>query len=397
MQHADSIETRLARIEGSLARAQRSARRWRCGALVACSALALAGLGAAVQDAGIPDVLRARSIEVVGANDTVMLMLRAGDTGGQLDVWNPKGNNVVRITANEHGGDVAVWNNASAPVAGLFATDKGGRAEVGDANGSTLGALARGEEGGALILSGPGETASSLRAEAGGAGAVVSMRRADGSVGFLAGVAQGASVLSMRNPAGKEVLYAGATAEHAGVLRLADAAGNEAAAVTTSQGGALLLKDGAGHAVASMASLGAGKGGVLELMNGTGAATTVLDCKDDGSGRWVLSSGTGSPAFAVEAAGEAGTMAAYRDGRRVAALGAGDSGGLLNLLDTKGQPVLVAGMASDGDGGAISLRNLRGSTIARIGVDAVGAGEVAVFNSTATLKKVISAPVPPKE
>jgi hypothetical protein len=393
----DHIEHRLSRIEASLASAERRARRWRAGALVCGGLLGATLLAAAAQDAGVPDVLRARRLEIVGAEDQVVLMLRAGDTGGQLDVWNAKGANIVRIAGNDEGGDVAVWNNASAPVAGLFATKLGGRVEAGDATGSVLAALARGEEGGALVLSGAGENASSLRAEAGAAGAVLSMRRTDGSVGFLAGVAQGAAVLSMRNQAGKEILFAGGAQDQAGVLRLADGAGNEAAALTTSQGGGLLLKDGAGNAVASVASLGAGKGGILEIMNGDGHAIASMDAKDDGAGRLVVAGADGAPAFAAEASGRAGTVAAYRDGRRMAALGAGETGGLLNLLDGSGQPVVVAGMASDGDGGALSLRNRRGVAIARIGVDLVGAGEVAVYNSTATYKRVISAPVPPKE
>lgn len=392
-----STDARLCRIESSLLAAQASARRWRTGALVCGGLLGASLLVAAAQEATIPDVLRAKRLEIVGEDNQVTVMLRSGDTGGQFDVWNAKGGNIVRITGNDHGGDVAVWNNASAPVGGLFASELGGRIEIGDVKGATLATLARGEEGGAMILSGPGEAASSLRCEAGGAGAVVSMRRADGSVGFLAGVAHEATLLSMRNQSNKEILFAGGATDQAGVLRLADAAGNETAALTSLGGGGLLLKDGTGGVVASLSSLGASKGGVFELMNGSGHAAASIDCKDDGSGRFVVSASDGSPAFAAEANGTAGTLAAYRDGRRVAAIGAGESGGLLNLLDMNGQPVVVAGMASDGDGGALSLRNLRGVAIARIGVDAVGAGEVAVYNSTATFKKVINAPTAPKE
>jgi hypothetical protein len=257
--------------------------------------------------------------------------------------------------------------------------------------------MERGEEGGALILSGPGDKASSLRAEAGAAGAVISMRRADGHVGLLAGVAQGTTVLSMVNESGKEILFAGGATDQTGVLRLADAAGNQTAAITSTGGGAFTVKDGAGNAVATLASIGAGKGGVLELLNSAGHAAVMLDSKEDGCGRLMVATATGGPAFVAEASGTAGTISAYRDDRRVAAMGASDNGGLLNLLDLNGQPVVVAGMAQDGQGGALSLRNVRGVAIARMGVDTVSSGEIAVYNSTGTFKKVMSAPLPAKE
>ncbi|MEY4943834.1 MAG: hypothetical protein RL254_2015 [Planctomycetota bacterium] len=101
---------------------------------------------------------------------------------------------------------------------------------------------------------------------------------------------------------------------------------------------------------------------------------------------------TGAPAFIAEANGSAGTLAAYMQERRVAAIGGGKTGGLMNLLDTTGQAIVVAGAAVDGDGGAISVRNSHGVQIGRLGVDAAGAGEMAVYNASATMKKIIEAP-----
>jgi hypothetical protein len=81
--------------------------------------------------------------------------------------------------------------------------------------------------------------------------------------------------------------------------------------------------------------------------------------------------------------------------KRVAAMGGGKTGGLMNLLDSSGQAIVVAGAAEGADGGAVSVRNGRGTQIGRIGVDTAGAGEVSVYNATATVKKVIEAPAPP--
>ena len=116
---------------------------------------------------------------------------------------------------------------------------------------------------------------------------------------------------------------------------------------------------------------------------------------DEGGGRLMVGTSTGAPAFIAEANGSAGTLAAYMQERRVAAIGAGKSGGLMNLLDGMGRPVVVAGAAEDADGGAVSVRNARGIQIGRLGVDAAGAGELAVYNATATVKKVIEAPAQP--
>jgi hypothetical protein len=152
------------------------------------------------------------------------------------------------------------------------------------------------------------------------------------------------------------------------------------------------LKDGAGAVAVSLASAGAGKGGAIEVLNGSGAAAILMDTKDEGGGRFMVGTATGAPAFMAEATGSAGTLAAYMQERRVAAIGGGKTGGLLNLLDTTGQAIVVAGAAVDGDGGAISVRNSHGVQIGRLGVDAAGAGEMAVYNASATMKKIIEAP-----
>ena len=389
-----SLDARLDRIESDLRSARRDARRWRNATIaIACVATA-GGLTAATQVARIEDVIRVRRLEVVGAEDKVVLLAQAAESGGQLDVWSKGGTNTVRLSSAADGGDVAVWNNAGNAVAGLFATPIGGRIEIGDADGSTLATVMRGEEGGAMFLNGAGGKGSSLRAEAGAAGAVLSMRRADGGIGMMAGIAQGAAVLSMQNQSGKEILFAGGADDQTGTLRVADAAGNECAALMASNGGHLMVKDGAGAMAATIASAGAGKGGAFQVLNGSGAPALVMDTKDDGGGRLMVGTATGAPAFIAEASGNAGTLAAYMQERRVAAIGAGKSGGLMNLLDAMGRPVVVAGAAEDADGGAVSVRNARGIQIGRLGVDAAGAGELAVYNSTATVKKVIEAPAP---
>jgi hypothetical protein len=387
-----SIDARLARIEAELAAAKAQARRWRAGTLAAGAVLGAGALLAAQQVSPVVDVVRTKRLEIVGEGDKVVLLAHAAETGGQMDVWSKGGANTVRIASNDQGGDVAVWNAGGKPVGGLFATELGGRIEVGDSDGKPLATVARGEEGGALILSGAGDAARSMRAEAGAAGAVISMRRADGEIGLIAGVAQGASVLSMKNSNGKEILYAGGATDQTGVVRIADAAGNENAALVAGDGGRLILKDGAGAVAASIASAGAGKGGMLELLNGKGSVAVSADSKEDGGGRFMVGTSSGAPAFMAEATGQAGTMGAYLNERRIAAMGAGQNGGLLNLFDLAGQPIVVTGAAPDGDGGALSVRNTRGVQIARIGVDSASAGEVAVYNSTANVKKVIAAP-----
>lgn len=200
----------------------------------------------------------------------------------------------------------------------------------------------------------------------------------------------------MFNNAGKEVFFAGDTEDHSGALRLADAAGNQTIALTSRGGGGVLVKDGAGNPVASLASAGAGRGGVFEVLNGQGNPALSLDTNATGGGRMVVSTAGGNPAVVADAGNAGGTVSTYLSDRRVAAMGATETGGVINLLDLNGQVVVSAGMSSDGVGGVVSTRNLRGVSVTRLGVDGVSSGELAVFNSTGTHKKVISAPVPGK-
>ena len=390
-----ALDARLDRIESELRDARRDARRWRRAATLLGGTVALAGLAAAAQAVRVEDVVRTKRLEIVGEGEKVVMLAQATDSGGQVDVWSKAGTNVVRLGASADGGDVAVWNAAGKPVGGLFATAIGGRIEIGDAEGTTLATLMRGEEGGAMFLNGSGAQASSLRAEAGAAGSVISMRRADGSVGMLAGIAQGAGVLSMQNDAGKEIFFAGSADDRTGTVRIADAQGNECAALHASEGGHLTVKDGAGAVVAAVSSAGAGKGGALEVLTSGGATAFLVDTKDGGGGRLMVATPSGAPAVVAESAGEGGTLSAFMQEKRVAAMGGGKSGGLMNLLDNAGQAIVVAGAAEGADGGAVSVRNGRGTQIGRIGVDTAGAGEVSVYNATATVKKVIEAPAPP--
>ncbi len=386
---ARSIDARLTRLEAELDRTRGESRRWRRAAVVCATLLGAGTLLAAVQDSPVVDVIRTRRLEVLGADNKVMVLAHAGETGGQVDVWARGGANTVRLASAADGGDLTLWNNDGKTIAGMFATGLGGRIEIGDAEGTPLATFARGADGGAMVLHGAGADAATLRAEAGAAGAVLSMSRAGGEIGMLAGVAQGAAVLSMRNTSGKEVLYGGAAADQSGVLRLADADGDESASLVTSSGGALALKDGSGAMVASLASRGAGKGAAFEILNGAGAAALTADVGEDGGGRLMVGTSTGLPAFGAEAKGQSGVAGIYSQERRVVAIGAGRAGGLFNLLDLAGQPIVVAGAATDGDGGAVSVRNTSGMQVGRLGVDATGNGELSVYNANNTVKSVV--------
>ncbi len=87
---------------------------------------------------------------------------------------------------------------------------------------------------------------------------------------------------------------------------------------------------------------------------------------------------------------ESGTVQVYAGATRVAALGGGPTGGLLNLFNMKGKAVVVTGAASDTDGGLLSLRNSSGQQTVRAAAEP--SGEVGTYSSDGMRKRILIAP-----
>ena len=67
------------------------------------------------------DSIQVKRLEIVNDAGEVMLAASSGQSGGQLDVWNNRKNNIARLGANAFGGDLAIWNLSGNSVAGAWA------------------------------------------------------------------------------------------------------------------------------------------------------------------------------------------------------------------------------------------------------------------------------------
>lgn len=368
-----SVEQRLDRIEASLAAAERRARRWRRVAIASTAMLGLGLCGAlAAPNAALLDVIRTTRLEVIGADGKAVLVATGTPNGGQLDLWSRSGANTMRLGASEFGGDLVLWNEKGEQAVTAFATADGGRFES---------------------------------------------FWSDGKPGFMAGVSRGrGAAMSIVNSNGKEVLYAGSNVAGAGLMRVGDLNGATAAAITSGTGGGTieaLSPDGA-----SLAMIGAnerGTSGVLQISTasanrpgssnpaakgvaagGTGSAGASgrpvfeVDARSDGSGRMMIGTGGDATIVLESSTQDTGLLSFFTGGKRVAALGCGVGGGQMNLSQLDGRSALIVGAASDGQGGALTVRGADGQPIVRASVDPRGDGEVVVYSANGQRKRVIT-------
>lgn len=365
-QRMEQLEQRMHLLQ----HADTRARRWKTTALVAGFAvIGLAGI-AATQSAGTPDVLRARRFEVVDQNDKIVMLAGIGQNGGQLDIWANSGTNVVRLGSNADGGDLAMWNNATQGVVSMYATSQGGRIEAVMPDGSGSASL-RAETTGPAMMIADGENRPRIVATASGTTTRFTVRTADGN----------------------EVVALGALDGQGGTIRVAQTDGSIAAQMlAVENGGSIGCTNRAGSRAAFIESGSQDAGGMLTLYTADGSpGISALGQSETGS-RITLFNSQRLPAGVFQSGAIDTPMISFlQNGKRVAGLGASASGGILNLAQPDGKAVIVAGAAADANGGAISIRSGTGSQLVRLGVDRIGAGEVAVYDGPGTRSRVLSA------
>lgn len=365
-QRMEQLEQRMHLLQ----RADTRARRWKTTALVAGFAvIGLAGI-AATQSALTPDVLRARRFEVVDQNDKIVMLAGIGQNGGQLDIWANSGTNVVRLGSNADGGDLAMWNNATQGVVSMYATSQGGRIEAVMPDGSGSATLRAEATGPAMVIA-DGENHPRIVATTSGTTTRFTVRSADGS----------------------EVVAIGALDGQGGTIRVAQTDGSIAAQMlAVENGGSIGCTNRAGSRAAFIESGSQDSGGMLTLYTADGSPGISALGQSEAGSRITLFNSQRMPAGIFQSGAIDTPMIAFlQNGNRVAGLGASTSGGILNLAQPDGKAVIVAGAAADANGGAISIRSGTGSQLVRLGVDRLGAGEVAVYDGPGTRSRVLSA------
>jgi len=365
-----SISMRLGTLEREIAASHARERRWKRVALATALPLVALACVAATQASGISDVVRARRFEVVDSSNRVVFLAAVGEHGGQVDVWGPAGANVVRMGANAQGGDLAMWNSRGQLVTGMYATEAGGRVETNTTDGSMTAMLATNERGPAFALA-----------------------DAQGRPLFAAAAAEGSVGVSVRSPEGRELVAMGAASGKAGVMRVADSAGVPVVELTSGDdGGTVTCATRAGTRAASLGVMAPDAGGAMVLYAPGGNETVSAQARTDAGAQITLGRSADEPMMVMQTgAGDAPLFSLMSGGLRLVGLGATTNGGLLNLGNASGTPVVVVGAAADADGGALSLRGGQGQQLVRAGIDKVGAGEVAVYDGPGLRKKVLGA------
>ncbi len=161
-EHIATLNRRLQQVEADHARLRRRSRWLQVGCITGIGALILI----AASDVTRVDTLRAHRLEIIDADGHIVLAASGRESGGQLDLWSPSGDNLVRVGANQSGGDVAVWNTNGINVAGVWATAAGGEVGAWNTEGVRAASLTATKNGGRLALS-TTENASHIELAAG--------------------------------------------------------------------------------------------------------------------------------------------------------------------------------------------------------------------------------------
>jgi hypothetical protein len=176
--------------------------------------------------------------------------------------------------------------------------------------------------------------------------------------------------LGIYNAAGAEVLTATIDGRGAGRLRLTNGAGRRSFIAGSGESGGLTEIYGEGDlpVVVSAVALDQG-GGRIEVANQSGNVVFTVNAVNDTGAALELMSGQGSRQFTV--------------GTRV-------QGGLMSIMNSLGEPVVIAGTADEGLGGAVSVKNGDGRQILHAGYDSFGDGLLNVWDTTGKNTAILS-------
>lgn len=318
------VRRELELLKDEVARLRRETRTARLLAGLATVGLAV-GL-VAMRNPEIAPLVQTKRLEIVDDSGRVSLVATSAPSGGRLDLWNAAGANTARLGSNDVGGDFILWSRDGRAMVSAYSQPSGGRIELGAPTEKT--------------------------------------------VAVLESAAAGAR-LSLANRAGSPLVSAGAF-EDGGALRIADRDNKDAAILqATPLGGSLGLLDPNG---VTMARLKAGEaGGEFDLAPKTGsrrvsasvsekeavvialaeAGAAKIEADADGGSAEILSKNADRLA-SVEANVGGGVLVCRTAGdRALASIGANPTatkGGLMQLYNDAGSPVLAAAVNAEGAG-----------------------------------------------
>ena len=129
----------------------------------------------------------------------------------------------------------------------------------------------------------------------------------------------------------------------------------------------------------------------LQVASADGEPVGILRSDLDGNGRLDLLDQAGHLLASLQTRKDSGaTLALLSEfGKTVCALGGTNDGGLLNLMNRTGVPVVTAGSAESLRGGTLTIQNERGLPVVSIGSDAQESGQVRLQGPDGTTKQVL--------
>jgi hypothetical protein len=121
----------------------------------------------------------------------------------------------------------------------------------------------------------------------------------------------------------------------------------------------------------------------MYLLNAQGVRVVAAAGDSDGGGRLDLASESGVVVASVSSIKDkgAGMTLSNSAGKRAFMVGALPQGGLLNIMNTAGNKILIAGSDESGRGGAFSIKNGRGVQVLNAGTGENENGIVTVWDA----------------
>ncbi len=394
---------RIEDLTNRLATLERSSRRHRLiSGLLGCALLATIGIAATARQ-DVPEVLKTRRLEVLDAQGRLVLAADASERGGQLDIWNERGDNLVRIATNEFGGDWLMWNANGTPVISAYATPAGsdfmlwrgdgtialaaqatadgGRVDAHAASGAAFYNLAA-REGLAAMVMRNHEGKPAVRVQTAALGASVALMSEAEEPMLLARALEHGGELFLTKRGGQRVLSAGADRESGeGALVVADAQGRGRFIATG--GGVAQWLDAEGRSILKAGAVGEEGRAGLQVLNSDAHAIVSLAASEHGEGRLNIADQDGTSVFSAESVHETGGSMALSNaaGTRLFAVGSREQGGLLNMMNARGVPIVMMGYAEETRGGGLSIRNGRGIRIFNVGTADQEHGELRLWDA----------------
>jgi hypothetical protein len=254
----------------------------------------------------------------------------------------------------------------------MFGDERGGLVSVHNTAQEPVAMIAAGDDGGSLMA-----------------------LRSDGQTAFHASAGETGGAATVFNPDGRPIVTIEADPAGAGLLAVSDAEGAaRCLAGVGPYGGSMQVLGAGDRPLVTTGANPAGGAGEVTVFNGAGQSVFTATAADDHCGRLDLALDDGRPVFTVNALkGNGAAMALLNaSGQNLFLAGTRPEGGLLNVLNSRGVPVVIAGFSPDRRGGAVSVNNGRGLQVFHAGVTEDEDGIVRVWDAQQKHERKLKAP-----